>query len=77
MESNLNDLNRSFDNLIHTDPKGNFMLESSPKCFNTCIKDITEEQLNESQKLCLLSCYGKMYYSFANTHLLFKHQSLE
>jgi hypothetical protein len=53
-----------FDDNIEQDKRGRFLLEFTPKCFNTCVDKITEGALNENQKTCLLDCYSKMYYTY-------------
>ena len=56
--------NKYYDDFIKNDDKGNFLIESSPKCFNSCIDKITINNLSSDEKICILDCYSKMYYSF-------------
>jgi len=54
---------KAFDNILDNDPRGNFMVENSGKCFNLCVPKINESPLNEKEIGCLKECYVKSYYS--------------
>ncbi len=53
-------------NVLENDSKGNFLIETSPQCFNHCIQNIQSEELSQYEKICLSDCYAKMYYSHSN-----------
>ncbi len=56
---------KSFDNVIESDTKGNFMVESSNLCFNYCIPKVSSVNLTQDEEKCLKECYLKSYYSFS------------
>lgn len=57
-------LGKAFDEIIESDPRGNFMIEHSAKCFNLCIPKIDLSSLKDNEKTCLKDCYAKSYYSY-------------
>jgi hypothetical protein len=59
-----------FDDIIENDCRGSFLNAVSGKCFNSCVNKITEGGLNEAEKICVLDCYSKMYYTYkiGNSH---------
>jgi hypothetical protein len=56
---------KSFDNIIESDIKGNFMVENSAKCFNHCVIKITDTPLNSNEQSCLKDCFAKSFYTFS------------
>lgn len=58
-------LGKAFDNLIESDPRGNFMVENSAKCFNLCVPNVTEGPLSFKEENCLNECFTKSYQAFA------------
>lgn len=54
---------KAFDNIIENDQRGNFMLDNSAKCFNTCVLKITSVNLTQEETSCLKDCYVKSYYT--------------
>lgn len=56
--------NKTFDNVLERDVKGNFLQENAAICFNNCSPKIFERQFNQDEKNCFVDCFAKAYYAF-------------
>jgi hypothetical protein len=65
-----------FDDLIENDKRGKFLQDFSAKCFNTCVDKITDSNLSNNEKTCLLDCYSKMYYTYKMGMSSFKESEI-
>jgi len=61
-------LGKAFDDIIESDPRGNFMVENSAKCFNLCIPSVAEKPFNVKEIQCLKECFTKSFYAFSLFH---------
>lgn len=56
-------INKAFDGSIEEDSKGSFLVEFSGKCYNHCVKEITESNLSGEQRDCIDDCFSKAHKS--------------
>ena len=58
-------LGKAFDDIIESDPRGNFMVENSAKCFNMCVPNVSDKPFNLNETQCLKECFVKNYHAFS------------